>query len=94
MSETLDCIRLFKSQGFHAVCADMRTDKLLGSTPLPRPILLVVGGEKRGISRATLDECDILVKIPYARDFSASLSAASATTMFAYEIMRQSGVNG
>lgn len=94
MSETLDCIRLFKSQGFQAVCADMRTDKLLGSTPLPRPILLVVGGEKRGISRATLDECDILVKIPYARDFSASLSAASATTMFAYEIMRQSGVDG
>ena len=32
---------------------------------------------------------DTLVKIPYGREFKASLSAASATTMFAYEIMRQ-----
>ena len=52
-------------------------------------LLLVCGGEKRGISRRVLDTVDLRVKIPYGREFRASLSAASAVTMFAYEIMRQ-----
>ena len=81
--------KLFKSAGYNIVCADERTDNVLGECPLLYPILLVVGGEKRGISRALLEHADTLVKIPYGREFKASLSAASATTMFAYEIMRQ-----
>lgn len=80
---------LFKENGFSIVCADERTDNILGECPLHFPILLIVGGEKRGISRALLERADTLIKIPYAREFKASLSAASATTMFAYEIMRQ-----
>ena len=88
-SDEEECIDLFKSLGYTVVCADERTDNLLGAVELPYPILLIVGGERRGISRTVLDKCDLLVKIPYAREFKASLSAASATTMFAYEIMRQ-----
>ena len=80
---------IFKAQNYKIVCADERTDKLLGDCELKLPILLVVGGEKRGISKKVLDKADILIKINYARDFNASLSAASATTMFAYEINRQ-----
>lgn len=79
----------FKSRGFSVVCADENTDNVLGKCELKLPILLIVGGEKRGISREILDSADILVKIDYEREFRASLSAASATTMFAYEIMRQ-----
>ena len=80
---------LFKELGYRIVCADTRTDLLLPDADLKKPIFLIVGGEKRGISRALLDACDIAVKIPYARPFSASLSAASAATMLAYEVMRQ-----
>ena len=82
-------LRFFKSKGYKVVCADEDTDNILGSCELKKPILLIVGGEKRGISRAVIDEADILVKIDYGREFKASLSAASATTMFAYEISRQ-----
>ena len=85
----VEAARIFKERGYSIVCADENTDNILGAVALPCPILLVVGGEKRGISRAMLDTADKLVKIPYAREFKASLSAASATTMFAYEIMRQ-----
>lgn len=81
---------LFKSKGYTVVCADESTDNVLGECPLKKPILLIVGGEKRGISKALIEKADMLVKINYAREFRASLSAASATTMFAYEIMRQS----
>ena len=80
----------FKKLGYTVVCADENTDNLLGLTALNRPILLVVGGEKRGVSAKILELCDIRVKIPYGREFKASLSAASATTMFAYDILRQS----
>ena len=88
-SSSEDAAHFFKENGYNIVCADERTDNILGDCALPLPILLVVGGEKRGISRTLLDLCDIRVKIDYKREFNASLSAASATTMFAYEIMRQ-----
>lgn len=87
--DEIEAAELFKKNGYNVVCADERTDNVLGECALPCPILLIVGGEKRGISRALLDLADTLVKIPYGREFKASLSAASATTMFAYEIMRQ-----
>lgn len=87
--DDLTAARLFKQHSYNIVCADERTDNVLGTTALTLPLLLIVGGEKRGISRALLECADTLVKIPYQRSFNASLSAASATTMFAYEIMRQ-----
>ncbi len=87
--DELEAAKLFKKNRFQIVCADERTDNILGECSLHFPILLIVGGEKRGISRALLDITDTLVKIPYSREFKASLSAASAATMFAYEIMRQ-----
>lgn len=88
-SDDIKAATLFKNHGYNIVCADERTDNILGKCDLRFPILLIVGGEKRGISRSLLDMADTLIKIPYGREFKASLSAASATTMFAYEIMRQ-----
>ena len=82
-------VRIFKSHGYTIVCAEEKTENVLGECNLPLPILLIVGGEKRGISKAVLEMADVLVKIDYGRDFNASLSAASATTIFAYEIARQ-----
>ena len=88
-SNPVDCIEIFKKKGYKIVCADENTENILGKCELKLPLLLIVGGEKRGISRSVIDSADILVKIDYAREFRASLSAASATTMFAYEIARQ-----
>ena len=79
----------FKRRGYTVVCAHEDTDNLLGKCELKKPILLIVGGEKRGISEKITELADLKVKIGYAREFKASLSAASASTMFAYEIMRQ-----
>ena len=87
--EEYDGARTFKEKGYSIVCAEEKTDNILGNCPLPLPILLIVGGEKRGISTPILELADIKVKIKYARKFNASLSAASAATMFAYEISRQ-----
>ena len=88
-SSPVECIEIFKQLGYTVVCADENTDNILGECELKMPILLIVGGEKRGISSKIIDMADLLVKIDYSREFRASLSAASATTMFAYEISRQ-----
>ena len=85
-------IKIFKECGYEVVCADERTDLVLGKCELKKPILLIIGGEKRGISRSVIDMADKRVKIDYMRNFNASLSAASATTIFAYEIMRQNNL--
>lgn len=88
-AEAIDVAKTFHELGYSIVCADENTDTILGKCELKLPLLLIVGGEKRGISAALMQYADTVVKIPYARDFPASLSAASATTMIAYEISRQ-----
>ena len=69
--------------------ANVDTEDTLEDTALPYPLLLIVGGEKRGISHAVRRHADTVVKISYGRDFDAALSAASATTILAYEIAKQ-----
>ena len=49
---------------------------------------MIVGGEKRGISRAVLDKADNIVRIDYGNSFNGSLSTAAATAVFAFEILR------
>ena len=79
----------FKAKGYQIVCADLRDSVSLYDADLTLPIFLVVGGEKRGISASLLEAADLRVRIDYARDFQASLSAASAATVVGYEIFRQ-----
>ena len=88
-AEAIEAAEFFKSNGYNIVCADENTDNILGKCELRLPLLLIVGGEKRGISASLMNLADTVVKIPYARHFPASLSAASATTIIAYEIARQ-----
>ena len=80
---------VFKEKGYSIVCADLDTPHTLEDTVIRFPVFLVVGGERRGISRALLDRADLKVRISYGREFRASISAASAATILAYEIFRQ-----
>lgn len=52
-------------------------------------ICLCIGGEKRGLSKAILSASDQNVSIPYQNNFRNALSAASASTILAFEAMRQ-----
>ena len=88
-AEGENAVKLFKDVGYTVLCAGIRDSVSVFDEHFPYPILLVVGGEKRGISRALLDAADRIVRIDYGRDFSGSLSAASAATVMAFEIFRQ-----
>ena len=84
-----ELISLFKQKGYRVICADMPDSKGLWESELKKPLLLIIGGEKRGISRAILDKADARVRIDYGRDFPEALSAASASAILSFEVMRQ-----
>ena len=81
--------RLFKGKGYKIVCADTDNSVSVWDADLTLPLFAVIGGEKRGISSALLDGCDQVVRIDYGREFPAALSAASASAIIAFEILRQ-----
>ncbi len=88
-AEGENAVKLFREAGYSILCAGIRDSVSVFDEKFPYPVLLVVGGEKRGISRTLLDAADRIVRIDYGRDFSGSLSAASAATVLAFEIYRQ-----
>lgn len=88
-SEKEELISLAKASGYRIVCADENTEILHTDPVLQKPLLLIVGGEKRGISREFLDGADALVKIDYARDFKMSLTASAAASILAFEVASQ-----
>lgn len=89
VSEPEDAVHGAKAAGYKVVCAGIRDSVSAFDADLTRPIFLIVGGEKRGISRAVLDLADEVVRLDYGRPFRGSLSAASAASILAYEVLRQ-----
>lgn len=83
---------LFKECGYKVVCADLPDSIPIYDADLSYPLLLVIGGERRGISSKLLSKADSIVRIDYGREFSASLSAASAATVIGFEVFRQNNV--
>lgn len=61
----------------------------MDETDLTGPLLLVIGGEKRGVARPLRQAADRRVAIPYGRDFPYALGAAPAATALAFELLRQ-----
>ena len=80
---------LFKSAGYTVVASDTENARPVYDVDLSRPLLLIVGGEKRGITSALLKKCDATVRLDYGRPFDAALSAASAASILAFEVFRQ-----
>ena len=89
VSDSATAVCLFKKQGYRIICAGIRDSVSSTEANLKHPLLLVIGGEKRGISRAVLDQADQIVRIDYGRDFRGSLCASSAAAVLAFEVLRQ-----
>lgn len=81
-------IDLFKKKGYKVVCADIKNSISVYDADLKKPIFLIVGGEKRGISSSIIRQADQIVRIDYGRKFDAALSAASAATILAFEVFK------
>ena len=88
VSDPVAAIHLFKEKGYQIVCAGIRDSVSLFDTALNKPLLVILGGEKRGISRGVLDLADRIVRIDYGSSFGGSLSTSASAAVFAFEILR------
>ncbi|MBQ9151313.1 MAG: RNA methyltransferase [Clostridia bacterium] len=89
VAEPSEVIPLFREKGYRAACAEIRDSVDLYEADLTLPLLLIIGGEKRGISRAVLSEADLNVRIGYHGNFRGSLSSAASAAVLAFEVGRQ-----
>ena len=82
--------KVFRQNGYTIIAADKTVNAVsVYDTDIEYPVLLVVGGEKRGISSAFAAHCDKTVMLDYGREFRAALSAASASSIISFEIFRK-----
>ena len=89
IAEGVEAANCFHRRGYRVIASDIAESTPMWETDLSLPLLLIVGGERRGISGTLLGECDGIVRIDYGRHFDAALSAASAATLLAFEVLRQ-----
>jgi 23S rRNA (guanosine2251-2'-O)-methyltransferase len=90
VAEPLEAVEQCAGRGLTVVCAAAeREAQPLFDADLRRSLLLVVGGERRGISRSVLARADLVVRIPYGRDFRGSLGTTAAAAVLAFEVLRQ-----
>ena len=87
-SDICETIDEFRALGYKIVCAGIRDSVSIFEADLSAPIFIILGGEKRGISRKILDKADTVVRIDYGNKFSGSLSSSASCAIFAYEAMR------
>lgn len=77
---TLACLNLLKSNGYALVATSPRADSTpLHELPLDRPIALMMGTEKHGLSDMAFEMAEMLVTIPmvgFTESLNISVSAA------------------
>ncbi len=79
-----------KSAGYMIV-STAKTDKAkdMYRVRIKKPVCVVFGGEKRGISAEVIAASDEIIKIKYPRSCPFSLSASSAVSIISFEIARK-----
>lgn len=85
----LDAAEFFRARGLTVATTALKNSVSVYEADLAGPLFLLVGGEKRGITRSFLAQADLLLSIPYGRPFGQSLGVTAATAVLAFEVMRQ-----
>ncbi len=88
-SNLTQTLRALRGRGYRvvgldgAVGTDIEKIELFGA-----PLVLVVGGEQRGLSRLVSENCDHLARIPIS-ERTESLNASVAVSVVLYEVSKQ-----
>ena len=87
-----DAVNIFKKLNYKIICAGIRNSVSIYDADMKKPVFLIIGGEKRGISASVLKHADQIVRIDYDSKFRGSLSAASSAAIIGFEIMHQNKI--
>jgi 23S rRNA (guanosine2251-2'-O)-methyltransferase len=92
VAETADQAAVFyKQNGLHIACTTAERAVSIYEADLTAPMFLLIGGERRGITRSFMEMADSRLQIPYGRPFPHSLGAATSAAIIGFEWMRQRG---
>ncbi len=88
--QAAEAAKFFRERGL----VIMQTANTAAATPLyaadlTQPLFLLIGGERRGLTRSLLQGADKQLRIPYGREFPGSLGTISAAAIIAFEVLRQ-----
>lgn len=86
VEEAAEVVRPF---GLQVACTAARGAVDIYAADLAVPLFLVIGGERRGITRSFQDAADLVLQIPYGRSFRHSMGTTAAAAVVAFEVMRQ-----
>lgn len=79
----------FRGQGLKIACTAASKSLNLYDIDLRQPLFVLIGGEKRGITRSFINQADFLLNIPYERPFDYALGTAASAAILGYERVRQ-----
>jgi 23S rRNA (guanosine2251-2'-O)-methyltransferase len=88
VSNLFETLLALKEQGLMIVGADMRGGKHFRAPDYRRPLVVVLGGEGRGLDRRLISICDVLVSIPLKGRIE-SLNVGVAGALILYEVLSQ-----
>lgn len=88
--DEIAAVEQLQRRGLQLIGCIAGTKRTIYEAELVRPTVLAIGGEKRGLSGAVRDRCDLFVTIPTREGASLSLSHAGAIVMG--EAARQRGI--
>ena len=80
----------FRQLGLKIAATSHQQAIALYDADLTEPLFLLLGGEKRGITRSFLGQTDFILRIPYQQpQFQQSLGVVASASIIAFEVMRQ-----
>ncbi len=85
-----DAAEASRRAGYRVVCAvasDDATDLI--DADLTGSVFLLIGGERRGVTRSFVEQADARIRIGYGRDRAPELGAAASAAIIGFEALRQ-----
>lgn len=84
-----DAAAFFRARGLIVACTTRDMAVSIYDADLTVPLFLLIGGERRGITRSFLEQADLRLAIPYGRSFRQSLGVTAAAAVVGFEVLRQ-----
>jgi 23S rRNA (guanosine2251-2'-O)-methyltransferase len=79
-----------RAAGMRVACAVSDRQAIeLHDADLTGGVFLLIGGERRGVTRSFIDQADLRLRIDYGREGAPDLGAATAAAIIGFEALRQ-----
>jgi len=94
VEEAAAAATFFRQRGYRIAATSEKGAQTIYDADLTTSLFLLLGGEKRGITRSFLKKADVLLRVPYGRPFPYALGTAMSAAVIGFELLRQRAAAG